>query len=375
MIHINASIQELRNITWLLQKNKRLYSDFDNWYSGKQKEMSLNPNLWWVVRSRNKIVKEEDLELYSLANVKLSNRLDYELPTMRLKPTLSNEEISNLFIQFAQNKGIELISNSLLAPLLQIQRIWIDKDYKDYEIIKLINISFTYFKELILEFLKLIGFDVNYSNRIMLDKLDEKQKIFYDVNKWVWLELKSERIDMNNISKERREKAEELLKKVETIETWEKIKDTIYYYYWMAKQIILDWQEHIPMCFFLNKDFFPIDMTGTILESRTQKYIWWHNLVSIAEKNPNIFAVVIISEFWSVPIEKYEEHFNDVNSDTWKGEWISILYIDKNIEIKKISSLIFRNEWSIKIWKEEYKNVWEEEWWWILIPFIKLWKK
>ena len=65
-ISLNAAIQALRNVTFLLQSNKSTISDFDEWYEKYRDVMKSDEILKWLHQARNIIVKQEDLELHSV---------------------------------------------------------------------------------------------------------------------------------------------------------------------------------------------------------------------------------------------------------------------------------------------------------------------
>lgn len=64
-IMLNALVPNLRNVTWLLQKQKKELVDFDDWYARFQQQSGSSEIMRWVVKSRNRITKEADLELHS----------------------------------------------------------------------------------------------------------------------------------------------------------------------------------------------------------------------------------------------------------------------------------------------------------------------
>src|SRR4051794_6960968 len=66
---LNALVQALRNVTWLLQKQKADLPNFDEWYSAWQEAVKSDPVMRWVVKARNRLVKEADLELLSTARL------------------------------------------------------------------------------------------------------------------------------------------------------------------------------------------------------------------------------------------------------------------------------------------------------------------
>lgn len=62
---LNTTIQELRNVSFLVQKQKASLPDFDVWYTSWQEEARTDDVMRWVVDSRNRIVKQGDLDLLS----------------------------------------------------------------------------------------------------------------------------------------------------------------------------------------------------------------------------------------------------------------------------------------------------------------------
>lgn len=66
---LNSAIQNARGVTFLLQKRKSKWADFDEWYGAWVAASKQNPVLAWSVLSRNKIVKEEDLKTSSVAEI------------------------------------------------------------------------------------------------------------------------------------------------------------------------------------------------------------------------------------------------------------------------------------------------------------------
>src|ERR1039457_1902731 len=71
-LNLNALIQDLRNVTWLLQKQKHELPDFGQWYPAWQRSASDDQVMRWVVSARTRVVKMGDLEMHSHALVRLS---------------------------------------------------------------------------------------------------------------------------------------------------------------------------------------------------------------------------------------------------------------------------------------------------------------
>lgn len=59
-------------MTLLLQSQKSEFVDFDSWYLPLQDSMKTDPIMKWSLETRNRVVHQADLEMYSKAVVRLS---------------------------------------------------------------------------------------------------------------------------------------------------------------------------------------------------------------------------------------------------------------------------------------------------------------
>jgi hypothetical protein len=126
-LNLNALIQDLRNVTFLLQKQKHELPSFDTWYPAWQDTVKDDQVMRWVVSARNRIVKESDLEIHSTALMRLSidwrNEIEkiYEVP-----PRFTTHEIvSALLAKPAPlNRGV-----------VTIERRWVDVLLPSWELL------------------------------------------------------------------------------------------------------------------------------------------------------------------------------------------------------------------------------------------------
>ena len=126
-LNLNSLAQNLRNVTWLLQKRRRELPDFATWYGEWQSSVADDVVMKWLVRSRNRIVKEEDLELLSLANIRLSLDWTHEFESRWvMPPRLDTRSIL-----------IRILSENAIPPIgvLTIERKWVDKLLPDWELL------------------------------------------------------------------------------------------------------------------------------------------------------------------------------------------------------------------------------------------------
>ena len=126
-LNLNNLIQSLRNVTWLLQKQKANLPDFADWYGGWQESVAEDPIMQWIVRSRNRIVKESDLELLSRANIWVSLDWANEIAmSWTMPPRYTTREIL-----------IRLLSTQDIPPvgILTIERRWVDRMLPEFELL------------------------------------------------------------------------------------------------------------------------------------------------------------------------------------------------------------------------------------------------
>jgi len=162
---INSCIQELRNVTFVLQSNKRGIEGFDEWYGPWQEKMRANKSLRWLISARNYIVKQGDLELKSILRIEvvgsyLSGEVkiyeqDYDA-NFKSKDVLANTLSSGM--------PKEVLENSYVT----LQRKWIDSNYPEYELLELLGTCWIAVADLLFD---APGTSVDESNRMNETKI------------------------------------------------------------------------------------------------------------------------------------------------------------------------------------------------------------
>ena len=153
---LNALIQSLRNITFVLQKNKSILPDFDNWYEKKQEIMQNDSIMKWLIKARNHVVKKGDLNVNSILFASVKNWLDYRLFVCQYPPCLTNDEIVALVLPALNRERLVL---ELREPLLQIERSWRVDQFPDNDILEMLSYCFRHLKSIVLDFYIQIGID------------------------------------------------------------------------------------------------------------------------------------------------------------------------------------------------------------------------
>jgi len=131
-LQLNACIQCMRSVTFLLQKNKAEISDFDSWYTVWQGKMKADPLMKWSVDARNRIVKQGDLKLHSMLRVSVvGSYLESEVPYVQYTAA-AKLETKQIFRDVLKLK----IPRSVLKhAYLQLERRWVENDLPDHELL------------------------------------------------------------------------------------------------------------------------------------------------------------------------------------------------------------------------------------------------
>lgn len=131
-VSIQAAIQTARQVTFVLQNNKRLIPDFDKWYKGRQEILSEIPLMKWMVEARNRIEKQGDLEAYSFISAEIvASHLD-EGPKIQVPAKLADAPLALLRSIPKSKLGEHIKKNGVL----RIRRRWIENSLPDVELLE-----------------------------------------------------------------------------------------------------------------------------------------------------------------------------------------------------------------------------------------------
>jgi hypothetical protein len=147
-IEINACIQALRNVTFVLQADKARIPNFDHWYGGWQSRMRADDRMKWSVEARNTIVKAKDLELHSKLRASLvGSYLDSEIPTLQAQfsPQITT---ANILAEF-RKRGIP--DEYMQHAQLRIERRWVINDFPASEFLELLAYCWTFLSRVLID--------------------------------------------------------------------------------------------------------------------------------------------------------------------------------------------------------------------------------
>jgi hypothetical protein len=137
-VSIQTAIQTLRTVTFIVQSNKRLFSNFDPWYESWQVKMRADPLMRWMVDARNKIEKQGDLEAHSFVRAEIVASYYEEGPRMDVPAELfqnAAELISGIPTE-------ALREHVFKDGYLRMQRRWVENTLPDYELLEAVAIAY-----------------------------------------------------------------------------------------------------------------------------------------------------------------------------------------------------------------------------------------
>jgi hypothetical protein len=133
------TIQTLRTVTWILQKQKHIFRDFDAWYGPWQEKLRADALMKWLHDARTKIEKQGDLEVHSYIRAEvIASYLASETRRVDVPANLAATP-EELF------KGIpnEVLKNHVFKHgTLRIQRRWVENNLPDYELLDALAIAY-----------------------------------------------------------------------------------------------------------------------------------------------------------------------------------------------------------------------------------------
>lgn len=142
---LNTLIQETRNITWILQKEKNHIPNFDPWYSEWQDHMRKDDILRWLHDARTKITKMGDLEMQSVAQVKI-------IANWQIKPAFQATVPPGLTLEeIAKRVSGTLDSKIKREGLIQVERLWIANSLPGKEVLGALSYCYGMISKIVLE--------------------------------------------------------------------------------------------------------------------------------------------------------------------------------------------------------------------------------
>jgi len=154
-VAIQTAIQTLRTVTFIVQSNKRLFSNFDPWYESWQDRLRADPLMRWMVDARNKIEKQGDLEAHSFVRAEIVASYYEEGPRMEVPAELFQSPA-----ELIRNIPTEALKEHVFKDgILRIQRRWVENSLPDYELLDAVGIAYGRVAELVADAHRELGLE------------------------------------------------------------------------------------------------------------------------------------------------------------------------------------------------------------------------
>lgn len=135
--YLNACIEALRSVTFVLQSHKAVIPSFDPWYAEWQTKMRTDGRMRWLVEARNTVVKQGDLATASRAVIRITDAyLQRPEVTQEVDPFLSLDQV------VMQVRLGRVAQHTVQHGTLTVERRWTVHDLPDQEVLDILAYNF-----------------------------------------------------------------------------------------------------------------------------------------------------------------------------------------------------------------------------------------
>jgi hypothetical protein len=316
-VNLNSFLQEARNVTFILQKNKNAIPGFENWYSRWQQRMRDDPLMQWAVESRNRVTKQGDLETESYSVVTFTaDWTDERTKRFRGPPSLPSVTL----IQQALSK----IPKEAIAEdaLFCAERQWIDAALPGTELLSATSHVLIVLSDLLSDAHTYIR-TVDPKQRCdVIESLDRMRREYplelaqKEAARRIWVKAKSREKLQYTVSPELVERTEDSAQKIRERygEPPQLPKDTdkealegaVLMVTERAKQFLARDGHLVPVIFVKEQRGEGMMFLQLQMGDRAEKHIAIRQAAALLT-NVRVEWVILINEAWWVPLEELEE--------------------------------------------------------------------
>lgn len=397
---INIAIQSLRNVTFILQSEKSVFKNFNNWYLPWQEKMKNDDVMKWLHEARNRVVKKGDLETKSIARVNILTYENKKVMELSFSPSSKIEEIAQGIIRFELVKVPAEIKEDVV---LSFERRWVVSDFPSKELLEIIAYGYSFLSRLLADAHRELESDIitceyNQNSQaysrdgILLEMITTKNKRTLNLT---YSNGRIKVMNLHNIREKlvdergyiKKDIREEVTKRYgDTKALWEKFpktKDPFPFnlkdrHIEMAKYL-LSKDKHLSMKAFLYTIETLSPRICTLLpENKSDKFVLMQEVAEEVKKT-NSTGIVIISESWyiSAPIDNdMLKHIKKLNQPSKKpfGRKESVIIIMATPEKVETYTIPFSRNLFGKIKFEETLEIKEDNRDGLLRPIFDAWR-
>ena len=149
--NLNATIESLRNVTFVLQKEKAAFGKFDSWYEPWRARLKADFASVWAHDARTTVVHQGELESHSSVQVRLVTWRDDVLTDLVVTPETTSEQILEIVRQPMLLEKLQISEFELKDAAVAIERRWSTADLKGLEILEALAAVYGLLSEVVLD--------------------------------------------------------------------------------------------------------------------------------------------------------------------------------------------------------------------------------
>ena len=305
-LNLNSCIQALRNFTWILQKSKNYIPGFNEWYEKHQSQMINDNILKWLKNSRNRIVKEGDLILYSKAKIAIvTNWLEPPSIEIEIPPFTKTSD----FVKVISRKIS--IKPSYLEAILRIERKWVDSELPETELLEALAYSFKFLTKILSDAHKSLLEDKyvqkcswchvyngpkNYIHESM-NSFNWYRTSWFDLKNNEFVDIQENEIDKNLLSqKKAKERYSNCLSSIKKFKDAKNLNEEAKYFFEMAKGVLKKDGHHSSIAI-IGYPNGSKKIHSLVFKDKLEKILVIHKLTNTL-KSTGAINIILINESW-----------------------------------------------------------------------------
>jgi hypothetical protein len=356
-VSLNACIQALRTVTFVLQKQKSRIHNFDAWYSPWQNKMKNDEVMKWLIDARNRIEKEGDLEKLSTVDVRLSIDWGKSIKKrFRVNPLETTEMIASSYA-----KKIEIPSQLKKDAILIVERRWVAKDLPAHELLDALAHAFGFLSLIVNDAHRHLG--INGSCHIKEDSDGQSVvlgtpkeyrsgripcMVGSEVNRTVWIKLETgEQVSPSLLAfKPKLEEIPDLMErykiqKSEPVQyATQTLKEQVAFFFNHGKNVLQKDGYHQNIVLLIGPGNH-CTVCQIKAEDRAEKFILWERLGSTVEQS-GVETIISLGEMWLTIVDRNSGKKEDTVSGK-RRECFSAVGASKNGDEISFSAEFTRN--------------------------------
>jgi hypothetical protein len=341
-MNTNQFLQTARTVTFILQKNKAEITGFESWYKQLVDSWQADAVMNWARDARNTVEKEGDLELNSTLKLTLifSYLVENDASVQPGRVELLGAGLKKL-VRFAQKK---LPTGIAEDAVVKIERRWVVAALPQWELVH--AMSYVYAR--LHEACRIAATNMNSSidsEIVGPNEFDKRRDESAQVRYFKLAGRTSNTVSIEHRTIRRQDIPADIQKGVEGLFAGKQhdgpstFEDAVEFHTKMAETNFSQFGNHVPMLFFYDESWKPIDMISTSFDDRSDKYIFWRRAAERAA-GQLAYGLGWVCESWRRNASGYP--ITPIGGMPIIGEQLHIVVADRTGRFKEVVWKIVR---------------------------------